>query len=68
MATELWVVVISAIIPLATLIYTLVGVKRKSETEYIDRIERRLEACERDRERLWEIVHKYRSQERNTSK
>ena len=56
----LWAIpVASAIISLSSLVYVAVGVRRSSDAEHVDHLEsrvadaeRRLEVCERDRERL----------------
>ena len=57
-------ILVSSAVPLATLIYMVIGMTHKSETDYMDRIEvrlakaeERLDECERDRDSLREKLH-----------
>jgi hypothetical protein len=43
MSSELYTIILSSIIPLATLIYTVIGLKHKAEIDYVARVEKRLE-------------------------
>ena len=52
MSNELLIIIISSIIPLCTMIYTIVGMKHKAETDYVERMEKRLNDCESDRDEL----------------
>jgi hypothetical protein len=49
---EILIVALSSIIPLCTLIYTVIGLRHKAEVDYVARLERRLEECEKVREEL----------------
>jgi hypothetical protein len=49
---DILILLISSIIPFATLIYTVVGLKHKAEVDYVGRLEKRLEECERIRDEL----------------
>ena len=61
---EIWIVILSAIVPLSTLIYTMVGGKHKEETDYVTRLEHRLRACEHERERLWKVIRELQERRR----
>lgn len=46
------VLIISSIVPIGTLIYTVLGMRHKAEIDYVGRLEKRLEECEDDRTEL----------------
>lgn len=65
---EAWIALIAVVVPIFTLVYTQFGLRRKAETDYVERLERRLAECERDRERLWKVVKELQSRSRRNTK
>ena len=53
---EVWIAFVAVVVPIFTLVFTQFGLKHKAEVDYVNRLERRLVECERDRERLWKEV------------
>lgn len=65
MSNEVIIVIISAVVPLTTLLYTIVGLRHKAEVDYVGRLEIRLEKaedellqCEKDKRSMGERLRK----------
>lgn len=65
---EIWIALIAVVVPVFTLVYTQFGLKHKAEADYVERMERRLAECERDRERLWKVVRELQSRAKRGAK
>lgn len=54
--SEVWTLAVAMIVPIGTLIYTSYGLKNKAETDYVQRLEARLAACEKSRDDFIEKI------------